>query len=153
MPDAPTVTEHTLVLTRIFDAPRELVWTAWTTPEHIERWLAPRPVTIRPGSVIVDLRVGGTCSLTMVMPDGTEFPNRGTYTEVDAPVRLASHGTVDDHPGLEAVSTVVVLADLGDGRTEVTVTHTMTCSDEMPDLARRGWTQALDQVAEVLASL
>jgi uncharacterized protein YndB with AHSA1/START domain len=149
--ETPTLHVHQIVLTRILDAPPERVWAAWTTPEQVERWFAPRPVAVKPGSVVLDPRPGGRFALTMVMPDGTEYPNDGSFSELDRPRRLAFGGPVENHPGLRAVSTVVTFADLGDGRTELTVTQTLTCSDEMPELARRGWTQALDQLADVVA--
>ncbi len=149
MSEAPTLTTHQLQITRVFNAPRDLVWAAWTTPAQVEQWFAPRPVVIRPGSVVVDPRPGGEFSLIMVMPDGTEFPNNGTFSAFDPPSHLAFAGTVENHPGLTRASTDVTLADLGDGRTRLTVEHTLVCSEEMPELARRGWNQALDQLAEV----
>ncbi len=147
-----TLSEHEITITRTFDAPRELVWTAWTTPAQIEQWFAPRPVIVKPGSVVIDPRPGGEFSLTMVMPDGTEFPDHGSFSEFERPSRLAFGGTIENHPGLTSASTAVTFTDLGDGRTEVALTHTMVCSDEMPEMARSGWTQGLEQLAAVLAS-
>jgi uncharacterized protein YndB with AHSA1/START domain len=152
MSDAETLTERSITIERTFDAPRELVWAAWTTPAQIEQWFGPRPVTIKPGSVVIDPRRGGEFCLVMVMPDGTEFPNIGTFSEFDEPSRLAFGGRVENHPGLNAASTAVTFTDLGDGRTAVVLTNTMMCSDEMPEMARRGWTQCLEQIAELLAA-
>jgi uncharacterized protein YndB with AHSA1/START domain len=152
MPDTPTLSERVLELTRTFDAPRELVWAAFTTPEQVERWFAPRPVIIKPRSVVIDPRLGGEFSLTMVMPDGTEYPDHGSFSEYDEPSRLAFGGTVENHPGLTSASTVVTFTDLGDGRTTVALTHTMVCSDEVPEMARLGWTQCLQQLADELAA-
>jgi uncharacterized protein YndB with AHSA1/START domain len=150
MPETPSLAEHAITIERTFDAPRELVWAAWTTPEQIEKWFGPRPVTIKPGSVVLDPRPGGEFSLVMVMPDGTEFPNIGTFSEFEEPSRLAFGGRVENHPGLTAASTAVTFTDLGDGRTAVSLTNTVMSSDEMPEMARRGWTQCLEQIAELL---
>ena len=96
MSETPSLAEHAVTIERTFDAPRELVWAAWTTPEQIEQWFGPRPVTIKPGSVVLDPRPGGEFSLVMVMPDGTEFPNNGTFTEFEKPSGLAFGGTVEN---------------------------------------------------------
>ena len=101
---------------------------------------------------MLDPRPGGEFSLVMVMPDGTEFPNIGTFSEFEEPSRLAFGGRVENHPGLSAASTTVTFTDLGDGRTAVALTNTIVSSDEMPELARRGWTQCLEQIAELLAA-
>ena len=76
MNDAPatTMNERRLVITRVFDAPRDLVWTCWTDPEHFAAWWGPEHFTTPLESVEIDLRVGGTFKATMVGPDGTEYP-------------------------------------------------------------------------------
>ena len=77
MSEAPGLSPRELALTRTLDAPREAVWAAWVSPARIEQWFAPRPVAIRPGSVVADARPGGEFSLTMVLPDGSERATRG----------------------------------------------------------------------------
>lgn len=69
-----------LVLERELDVPVELVWKAWTTPEHIRQWFVPKPWTIT--SCEIDLRPGGIFATTMRSPEGEEFPNAGCYLEV-----------------------------------------------------------------------
>lgn len=69
-----------LVLERIVDVPRELVWIAWTTPEHIKKWFTPAPWTTI--DCEIDLRPGGIFSTVMRSPEGQEFPNIGCYLEV-----------------------------------------------------------------------
>ncbi|MCX7361546.1 MAG: SRPBCC family protein [Alphaproteobacteria bacterium] len=69
-----------LVLERIVDVPPELVWLAWTTPEHLCKWFTPKPWTTT--ACEVDLRPGGGFHATMRSPDGKEFPNIGCYLEV-----------------------------------------------------------------------
>ncbi|XDD49746.1 SRPBCC family protein [Leptospira sp. WS92.C1] len=69
-----------LVLERIVDVPRELVWAAWTTPEHILKWFTPAPwKTI---DCEIDLRPGGMFRTTMQSPEGVDFPNLGCFLEV-----------------------------------------------------------------------
>ncbi len=75
-----------LVLERTIDVPRELVWTAWTTPKHIRNWFVPRPWTIT--DCEIDLRPGGIFRTVMRSPEGQEFPNAGCYLEVVPNERL-----------------------------------------------------------------
>ena len=69
-----------LVLERSIDVPRELVWEAWTKPEHLPAWFTPRPWTL--SSCEIDLRPGGAFRSVMRSPEGAEFPNVGCYLEV-----------------------------------------------------------------------
>ena len=69
-----------LVLERVIDVPRELVWAAWTQPEHLKKWFAPAPWTV--SECELDLRPGGMCRTVMRSPEGEEFPNVGCYLEL-----------------------------------------------------------------------
>ncbi|MBI2422364.1 MAG: SRPBCC family protein [Candidatus Hydrogenedentes bacterium] len=69
-----------LVLERVIDVPRELVWRAWTEPEHLKVWFCPKPWSVT--DCEIDLRPGGVFSTTMCSPDGEKFPNAGCYLEV-----------------------------------------------------------------------
>ena len=69
-----------LVLERTVDVPPELVWLAWTTPEHICKWFTPKPWTTT--SCEIDLRPGGAFKAIMCSPEGKEFPNVGCYLEI-----------------------------------------------------------------------
>lgn len=69
-----------LVLEREIDVPVELVWKAWTTPEHLREWFVPKPWTIT--DCELDLRPGGIFRTVMRSPEGKEFPNVGCYLEV-----------------------------------------------------------------------
>jgi len=75
-----------LVLERIVDVPRELVWAAWTRPEHLKVWFTPRPWTV--SDCEIDLRPGGIFRTVMRSPEGQEFPNIGCYLEVVPNERL-----------------------------------------------------------------
>lgn len=69
-----------LVLERVVDVPRELVWQAWTMPEHIKKWFTPAPWTTT--DCEIDLRPGGLFRTVMRSPEGEEFPNVGCYLEI-----------------------------------------------------------------------
>ncbi len=75
-----------LVLERIIDVPRDLVWAAWTKPEHLSQWFTPAPWTV--SDCEIDLRPGGIFRTTMRSPDGKEIANVGCYLEVVPGARL-----------------------------------------------------------------
>ena len=75
-----------LVLERVIDVPRELVWTAWTTPKHMRPWFCPKPWTLT--DCEIDLRPGGIFRTVMRGPEGQEFPGTGCYLEVVPNERL-----------------------------------------------------------------
>jgi len=75
-----------LVLERVIDVPRDLVWKAWTTPEHIVKWFTPKPWSTK--ECEIDLRPGGMFRTVMVSPEGKEFPDMGCYLEVVPNERL-----------------------------------------------------------------
>src|SRR5438093_9715892 len=76
-------------ITRVFDAPRELVWKAWTDPEQVARWFGPRGISTPRSTITMDVRPGGTFALTMIGDDdGKEYPSGGTFLEVVEPERL-----------------------------------------------------------------
>ena len=78
--------EHELALTRVFDAPRELVWKVWTDPKHVARWWGPRGFTNPVCELAV--RPGGAIRIHMRGPDGTVHPMTGVYLEVVEPQRI-----------------------------------------------------------------
>jgi len=75
-----------LVLERTLDVPRELIWTAWTKPEHLRQWFVPKPWTI--ADCEIDLRPGGMIRFVMRSPEGQEFPNVGCYLDIVPNERL-----------------------------------------------------------------
>ncbi len=81
-----------LVLDREIDVPVELVWRAWTTPEHLRHWFAPKPWTIT--ACDLDLRPGGAINFTMRSPEGQEYPNTQCYLEVKPFERLVITDTL-----------------------------------------------------------
>jgi uncharacterized protein YndB with AHSA1/START domain len=110
--------DREIVLSRDFDAPRELVFQAYTDPRHVNAWWGPDGFTNTLQEM--DVRPGGRWRFIMHGPDGTDWPNRITYREVAAPERLVfDHGEdVDDDPG--AFHVTITFDDLGNRRTRVT---------------------------------
>jgi uncharacterized protein YndB with AHSA1/START domain len=150
MPEAASAQEITI--TRVLDAPREVVWKAWTEPDQLARWWGPRGWSTPLSGVTMDVRPGGAFRLTGVSDeDGTEMPTQGIYREVVEPERLVIEEPAEDawHDG--AVS-VVTLTDLGDGRTEMVLHTTIQTTDEMRGQAAAGMAGSIDRLAETLES-
>lgn len=151
-----TPSDRTIVLTRDFDAPRHLVFEAFTRPEHLVHWWGPRGTTL---SVCeVDLRPGGAWRFVVRKPSGNEHPFRGEYREITPPERLVYTFAIDvagmrDNPGL-----VTDLFHDHHGRT-TTLVETM----EFPSLEERdatlrsgmatGAAETFDRLEELLATL
>ena len=134
--------DQEFTITRVFDAPRELVWTAWTDPEQVSRWFGPRGFTTPASTVTMDVRPGGTFEVTMVSDaDATGIPSGGTFLEVVEPERLVWRDRDID------LIVTITFADLG-GRTEMTC-HVVgnTGGAEAYD----GWSSMFDKLAEFLA--
>ena len=81
-----------LVLERELDVPVEFVWRAWTMPEHLSQWFAPKPWSI--SACTIDLRPGGTLNFTMRSPEGDEYPNTQCYLDVTPHQRLVTTDTL-----------------------------------------------------------
>jgi uncharacterized protein YndB with AHSA1/START domain len=139
-----TTGDRELTITRIFDAPRDLVFEAWTKPEHLMRWFAPNNFTIP--TCEMDFRVGGKFRLCM-SGFGSEHWVSGEYREIVAPERIVWSGTLP-HEGNEIVTTAT-FADLG-GKTRLTVHQTYSIETDSTRGARFGWTETLEHLAEFL---
>jgi len=139
-----------LVLERIVDVPRDLVWEAWTKPEHVAQWFTPRPWTV--SDCEIDLRPGGMFRTVMVSPEGQEFPNIGCYLEVVPKERLVFTDTLlpGFRPAMNPFMTAIIsLASEGTGtRYTAIAMHKDEASlkrhEEMG--FRDGWGKALDQL-------
>jgi uncharacterized protein YndB with AHSA1/START domain len=142
--------ERSLVLTRVFDAPRRLVFEAWTKREHLDKWSAPRGFTM-PSSE-GDLRVGGAWRCLMIAPNGEKHPLWGVYREiVQDELLVFTHIWEADKPEHETVVTVR-FADEG-GKTKVTLEQSVFRSVESRNGHVGGWTECLDILGEHLAKL
>jgi uncharacterized protein YndB with AHSA1/START domain len=148
MPDP--LTAHEITLTRVFDAPRRLVWDAWTQPDQLVRWWGARGWSTPLDTVTLDVRPGGVFRLTSVSEDGAEMAMAAVFTEVEEPDRLVVE-EVAEESWHEGATSVVTFTDLGDGRTELTLRSTIHTSDAMRAPAEAGMAQSLDRLAEALS--
>jgi uncharacterized protein YndB with AHSA1/START domain len=142
--------EPALVLTRVFDAPRRLVFAVWTQPAHLVRWWGPRGFTMP--SHRIDVRPGGTYRFCMRGPDGADHWLQGTYREIVAPERLAFTYAWEDATGAPRHQTLVTvtLADEG-GKTRLTLRQAVFESVTARDAHQQGWASNLDRLADYLA--
>jgi uncharacterized protein YndB with AHSA1/START domain len=155
-----------LVLERVVDVPRELVWRAWTVPEHLKKWFTPAPWTTV--ACEIDLRPGGIFSATMRSPEGQLFPNIGCYLDVvpnqrlvwtNAPApgfRPAGPPTAD-MPECEhfAFTAILTLEAVGSAtRYTALVMHSTEASRKQHEQMgfQEGWGKALDQLVAVARS-
>jgi uncharacterized protein YndB with AHSA1/START domain len=143
-----------LRLTRIFDAPRELVFQAWTDPNHFRQWFGAAACGGSAlQSVKVDARVGGRYRLQTRRPDGEYFTTVGIYREVKAPERLVftwafeKDGSGDEFGEVEPPEMLVTLEFHAQGRqTELILTHEKFASVESRDRHEQGWTRCLHEI-------
>jgi len=116
-----------LQITRIYDAPVELVWEAWTDLKHVEKWWGPRGFTLTTKSK--ELRPGGKWIYTMHGPDGTDYPNIATYHEVVKHEKLVyDHGGNEERDKLFTVT--VTFKEEEKGRTTMCMTMAMASEEE-----------------------
>jgi uncharacterized protein YndB with AHSA1/START domain len=147
-----TPTEREIVLTRVFDAPRALVFEALTKPELVKRWFGPRGYSL----VVceIDLKVGGAWRYVMPGPDGTDMGMGGVYHEIVPPGRLVSTEAFDDYPGDSLVTLILVQ----DGGTTTMTSTSSYPSQEIRDMVintgmEHGAAETYDRLAEYLASV
>jgi uncharacterized protein YndB with AHSA1/START domain len=144
-----------LTITRIFDAPREAVWEAWTDPTQVSQWWGPRGFSAP--FVELDARPGGELRIDMQGPDGTIYPSRGVFHEVSEPERLVVSTALVDDQGktlIEARSTVTLAEEGGKTRLtlEVEVVELAPEAAEARAGMDEGWNETLDRLAEHLTS-
>ncbi len=153
---------NALVITRTFNAPRELVWKAWTVPEHLMKWWGPKDFTSPVCKM--DLRVGGKFLFCMQLKsDGKNYFSTGTYMEIIPFEKLVytdsfadengnvvsstQHGLPDGFPPQMLVT--ITLEELN-GKTIMTVRQVGMPAGKMKEMAFIGWNQSLDKLAESL---
>lgn len=147
-PNAPTI-----VTRRVVDAPRALVFDAFTKPEHLRRWMGPRALEM----VVcdVDLRVGGTWRMVYRAPDGSEVGFHGAFREVERPERVVRTFVFEPMPDDEAIETFVL--DELDGKTTITTTtvhRSMAGRDgHLKHGMEVGMTEGYARLDELLATL
>jgi uncharacterized protein YndB with AHSA1/START domain len=150
------------IMTRVIDAPPEAVFKAWTDPEQMARWWGPKGFTMP--YCKIDLRVGGVIHSCMRSPEGKDYWGKGVYREIVEPERLVFTDLFSDEKGntvkpvdygmsadwpVEAL--ISVTFDESDGKTKLTLRHSV--SEELAESsgARQGWAETLDKLAEYLS--
>ena len=137
-----------VVITRVFNAPRELIFKCVTDPEHLTKFWGPVGMRTPLDKITVDLRPGGVFETVMVNEaTGEEYPSRGVYTEIDPPETLA--WTEPD----VGMTTTTTLTDLGDGRTEMRIHQTNVPEQFATPEAQAGFNSSLDRFETYLAGL
>lgn len=157
-------TGRELLITRLFDAPRELVWRAWTECELLKRWWGPENFTAP--YCKIDLRVGGRYLYCMRSPERQDYWSTGVYREIVRPEQLvctdsfadekgnevpASHYGMGDNWPAELLVTVTLEAQ-GD-KTKMTLRHVGIPVGEMAEMTGAGWNGSFDKLAEALKSI
>jgi len=131
--DRVSTADREMILTRVVNAPPELVWKAWIDPEHAGRWWGPDGFTTTTRSK--DVRPGGHWSFIMHGPDGTDYPNRIVYLEIEEPTRLVYKHTSEEDVEAALFETTVTFDDL-DGKTKVTLRSVLPSAEELARLIR-----------------
>jgi uncharacterized protein YndB with AHSA1/START domain len=145
-----TVSDRDLIITRVFNAPREKVFKAWTDPELLKQWFAPLPYTTPIAEL--DVRPGGANLIVMRDPQGNDFPNRGVYLEVVENKRLVFTNAYTRawEPSDKPFMTVIVTFEDERGKTKYTalVRHWTVADREMHEKMgfHQGWGQCADQL-------
>jgi uncharacterized protein YndB with AHSA1/START domain len=140
---------RTLVITRVLNAPREIVFAAWVDPQQAAQWWGPRGFTSV--SCAMDVRVGGAWRRVMRSPDGVEHRARGVFREIVAPELLVFTYAWEDeigHPKHETLLTLT-FAEIGD-KTELTLRQAVFETVAARDDHGSGWSGCLDRLAEYL---
>jgi len=153
--------EGELVIRRVFDEPRELVWKAWTDPERMKRWWGPKNFTAPVCKI--DLRVGGVYLYCMRSSEGQDYWSTGVYREIvpqerivctdsfadekGNPVPASHYGMGGDWPA-ELLVTVTFAESAG--KTKFTLRHVDIPAGQMKELTSAGWNESFDKLADVL---
>jgi len=149
---ATTFGEGTVVITRIFVAPRALIWKAWTDPRMMAQWFGPRGFTSTVPEF--DLRVGGTFRIVM-HGCGDAYPMKGTFLEVVPPERLVYSNIATDKNGNHLLTgeTTVILTESDDKTTLTLTSHAVGLVPYAPQMLagmEAGWTQSIDKLEELV---
>jgi uncharacterized protein YndB with AHSA1/START domain len=144
-----------LVISRTFAAPRDLVFKAWSSAEHIKRWFSPASYTVPEAEI--DFRPGGVCAICMRSPEGQEFWSSGTYIEISPPARLVfTTGVVVGDARKFTAHTTVTFEEEGAG-TRMTVRQDYDIHDEAflfaVEGAPEGWRTTLDKLEQEVARI
>ena len=142
-----------VTITRTYDAPREVLWAAWTEADQVAQWWGPREFEVPRDSVTIEARVGGAFAFLMVERggEGREFPVNYELTELVEPERLAMRMPAQPEAGLAYETICEVDFVEVDGKTEVHV-KTGPFTDEMKPMAEMGWNAQMERLDETLSA-
>jgi len=154
-----------MTITRVFDAPRELVWKAWTDPKYVMQWWGPKGFTSPVCKM--DFRVGGKFLICTTTPDGQEFWHGGEYHEIVPYEKIISSMYFSDskgnkidpaqlgieHEAIDDAHDVVIFEDFGNGQTKLTHIGNEPMESAKNSGQMEGWIEILDKVAAVVAEL
>lgn len=150
-----------LIISRVFNAPCELVFKVWTSKKHVEQWWGPH--FIKKNKIEIDLRKGGAYRYVMCGPDGTEYPMKGVFTEIVNNKRITYTCNLDEHPDAwhqmvrnnltnkEASidSVVTVTFEDHEGKTRLTITSQFRSKEVMEAFTKMqmvaGWTESMEK--------
>jgi uncharacterized protein YndB with AHSA1/START domain len=154
-----------MIITRIFDAPRELVWKAWTDPKYVVQWWGPKGFSSPVCKM--DFRVGGKFLVCMRSPEGQDMWNGGEYHEIVPLEKIvyslyfadAEGNKIEpeqmgiEHEAIEGARDITLFEDLGDGRTKLTLIGNEPMASAKESGQVEGWNQILEKLAAVVAEL
>lgn len=156
-----TLTKKELVVVHNFNAPRELVWEAWTNPEKVKQWWGPNDFTCPHAEI--NLRKGGTYLNCMRSSDGKEYWSTGTYKEINAPQKLVCTDSFSDPEGnvvpasyygfeeaFPLVMRIELLLDEINTKTRMTLIHSGIPKGEMRKQAKIGWRESFDKLERIV---
>lgn len=146
------ISKRVLTLKRTFNVPRQTVWEAWTSAEHIVQWWAPAGMHVT--VICHEFKVGGKWKYVMPMPDGSEFISEGIYSEIIPPAKIVT--SADFRPMTEGVTIYVLFEERGD-KTDFTfsVIHPTEeyCRQQEEMGFYNGWGAAFDRLGSHITGL
>jgi uncharacterized protein YndB with AHSA1/START domain len=152
MNNATTIHDRQLTITRVFDAPRSLVFKVWTQPEHFSRWLGPKDFTAI--SCHMNVQVGGMYRACIRSPEGNDHWMQGIYREVIEPERLVfTFAWEDENSRPKHETLVTVTFEEQDNKTLMRFQQAIFESTESRDSHNTGWSECFDRLATYLTEL
>jgi len=152
VPASTSTAERELVVTRVINAPRRLVFKAWTQPEHVARWWGPQGFTTTYCNM--DIREGGAYRFCMRSPQGTDHWKRGIYREIVEPERIVFTFAWENPDGTlgHELLTTVTFVEQGT-KTLLTLRQKVFETVEQCDSHREGWTSTFGRFADYVSTL
>ncbi|MEK9282618.1 SRPBCC family protein [Bradyrhizobium sp. ISRA442] len=147
--------DREIVMSRVIDAPRALVFEAWSDPKHLPQWFGPKGFKIETHEI--DVRVGGVWRFNMIGPDGTVYPNRMRFRRIERPHLMEmDHGVdKDDDPGLFRFT--ITFAEQSNGKTVLTLRQLASTTEQRDAMIGFGAVeygyQTLDKLAAHVATM